>query len=273
MMECFECGISGDKAVLFDAISDKGIVKVCEKCSFEGDIPIIRKPSIFKLKESERKQTVYERLSHVAGINKEKVLENKELKKQERSLREIIDRSFESQFKEAESYNNLVNNFHWIIMRARRLKKLTQEQLANAIGEPGTAIKMAEKGVLPENYLSLIKKLEDDLGVKLIKRDFVPEKKEKPRELVVDAELLGKPQNIFEEETAKSLTISDLKEMKERRESKILEKSFEEDYVLNEDVTGENEEKPEFVEKKQDKEDSKQDLSKEDIDKILFGRK
>ena len=187
-------------------------------------------------------------------------------------MREIVDRSFESQFKEAKSYNNLVSNFHWIIMRVRRLKKLTQEQLASAIGEPETAIKMAEKGILSENYLFFIKKLEDYLGVKLIKRDFFPEKKEKPKELVVDAELLGKPQNFFEEKIAKSLTISDLKEMKERHESKILEENFEEDYLFNEDTTEENDEKPEFV-KKQDKEDSEQDLSEEDIDRILFGRK
>ena len=172
MIECFECGISGDKAVLFDAISERGIIKICEKCASEEDIPIIRKPSVFQLKESERKQTVYERLSRVAGINKEKVPEDKELKKQERSLRDIIDRSFKSQFKEAKSYDNLVDNFHWIIMRVRRLRKLTQEQLASAIAESETAIKMVEKGILPENYLFLIKKLEDYLGVKLIKKEF-----------------------------------------------------------------------------------------------------
>ena len=30
---------------------------------------------------------------------------------------------------------DLVDNFHWIIMRARRMKKLTQAQFAKEIGE------------------------------------------------------------------------------------------------------------------------------------------
>ena len=173
MIECFECGISGDKAILFDAISEKGIVKICEKCASEEDIPIIRKPTDFQFKESEKKQTVYERLSRVAGINTEKIPENKDLKKQEVSLRSIIDSNFESRFKEAKSYDDLISNFHWIIMRVRRLKKITQEQLASAIGESEAAIKKTEKGILPENYSLLINKLEDYLEIKLMKKDFV----------------------------------------------------------------------------------------------------
>lgn len=268
-MECFECGISGGKVVLFDAISDKGIVKICEKCASEQDIPIIRKPTDFQFKESEKKQTIYERLSRVAGIDTEKIPENKELNKQEVSLRSIIDKNFKSRFKEAKSYDDLISNFHWIIMRVRRLKKITQEQLASAIGEAETAIKMAEKGILPENYSLLVKKLEDYLEIKLMKRDF-SEKREKPIE-VVNSELLGKPQKIFGLEATKSLTISNLKEMKKRRESDILEETAEEDYILKEDITKENEDKPEFV-KKEDEEGSKQDLSEEDIDRILFGK-
>ena len=59
MDECFKCGITADKTLLMDAISNEGIVKICRKCSFDEDLPIIRKPSVINLKEPEKKETVY----------------------------------------------------------------------------------------------------------------------------------------------------------------------------------------------------------------------
>ena len=274
MIECFQCGISGNKVLLFDAICEKGIVKVCRKCSFQEDMPIIKRPTNFQLRESEKRQTVYDRLSRVAGLSTEKkVPENKELKRQETSLREIVDRNFEfkireSKIKETKIRDDLVDNFHWILMRVRRLRKITQEQLAGEIVESVVAIKMAEKGVVSDGY-ELIRKLENYLGIKLIKRDFL-EKEEKPRE-VVDAELLGKPEEIFKQDIARNLTISDLQEMKKKKEYKIFEMP-EDGLILNEDLI-DDEEKPEFVERGKDVDKKKEgDISKEDIDKILFGR-
>ncbi len=57
----------------------------------------------------------------------------------------------------------MVDNFHWIIMRARRARKLTQKQFAEAIEESEEAIKMAEKGVLAKNDLVLVNKIENHL--------------------------------------------------------------------------------------------------------------
>ena len=75
--------MSGNKARLFDAISGGGIVKVCEKCSLEEDMPVIKRPTTFQLKESEAKKTIYERLSYAAGIKKENKPDSELLKKQE----------------------------------------------------------------------------------------------------------------------------------------------------------------------------------------------
>lgn len=279
MNECFKCGILGDKALLMDAISDKGIVKICRKCSVDEDIPLIRKPSIMQLKEPEKKQTVYERLSKVAGI-KDNVPENRELKKQETSLKEIIDKRFKTRFKETKSHHDLIDNFHWVLMRVRRLRKITPEQLAEKINESPHAIKMAERGVLGEDYLKLIRKLEDYLNVKLIKEEFTPREK-KPIE-VVDSELLGKPEEIFEIETSRQLTISDLKKIKEKREAGIFEvelSPFEEELIFNESVK-DNDDSQEFVKRENslDEQDSnaevnsEEDLTKEEIDRILFGK-
>ncbi len=125
MDECFKCGISGDKAFLMEAITNEGIVKICRKCSFEEDIPTIRKPTVMQLREPEKRQTVYQRLSKVAGI-KDRPVENRELKKQETTLKEIVDERFKSRIKEKKSApEELIDNFHWVMMRVRRLKKIT----------------------------------------------------------------------------------------------------------------------------------------------------
>ncbi len=67
-MECFKCGISDQKAALYDVITREGLIKLCDSCSRREDSPIIRKPTVFQLKEIERKPTTYERLSKMAGL-------------------------------------------------------------------------------------------------------------------------------------------------------------------------------------------------------------
>ena len=56
-MECFKCGISDQKAALYDVITREGLIKLCDSCSRREDSPIIRKPTVFQLKEIERKPT------------------------------------------------------------------------------------------------------------------------------------------------------------------------------------------------------------------------
>ena len=129
-MECSICGISGEKTRLLDVISPKGIVKICGACSKAEDMPILRRPTTFQLKESEKKQRIYPR-------EPEKEPEKTETEvKTEITLKEIADRNYERTIsQEKKPRPDLVDNFHWIIMRTRRLKKLTQEQLAEQLGE------------------------------------------------------------------------------------------------------------------------------------------
>ena len=86
MNNCFKCGISDEKSMLYDAISDEGIIKVCRKCSFEENLPLIKKineqekrdraiaeANSFelrkKLKQTPiRKTSVYNRLVSMSGI-------------------------------------------------------------------------------------------------------------------------------------------------------------------------------------------------------------
>jgi len=226
-MECSVCGISGEKVRLLDVISSKGIVKICEACSKAEDMPILRRPTTFQLKESEKKPPgIYDMLSSVRRQKKESLEEfgKKYEKTKTEQLKEIVDRNYEIVVSEEKKPRpNLVDNFHWIIMRTRRLKKLTQEQLAKEISESTAAIKMAEQGILPEDDYRLVNKLEGFLGINLVKdvsKTTPPSPEKSPAKIIR-----------FDTKTMQNLTISDLKRIKEQTEK--IGESLEENQEKN----------------------------------------
>ncbi len=222
MERCFNCGILETKALLFDVILSEGIEKICGKCSSEENIPIVKDRFSF---QNERRQTVYERLSKISGVNLKKKEDN-EIKKQETSLKNIVDSNFEEDFKnDLDSKKDLVDNFHWVVMRARRSKKLTQEQLAEAIREPVKLIKLIEKGFVPEKKENL-KKIEDFLGIRINKNN---EKTEEEVNLLDLSSKFDKNKEVekkeltdFDFRNVKNWTISDLQEMKKKRDEGVL---------------------------------------------------
>lgn len=244
-MECSKCGVSDEKEQLFDVISAEGIIKLCKRCSFEEQLPIINQSSMNKssssryndfkahrkqssdldknLAKEERGQTVYTRLSHMAGINPEEhkqrihssSLGKRELfPKQDSNFKKIADSTLNIHFsKTSQKTFGLINNFNWIIMRVRRLKHLTQKQLAEAISESEAMIKMAEQGRIPEGNFSFINKLENYLGINIVEKPDVINKNRWDTIQQSSEKKLG-----FDSATAKNITISDLQEMK--KESK-----------------------------------------------------
>lgn len=241
---CSICGISGKMRSVFEVISPKGLILACEKCAFEEGFPILKIPNKRVFEESEKRSRVSEVMARLSGV-KPRDQEKPELKRQEKNLREIVNRNYEEKIRSQDlslkSRPDLVDKFHWIIMRVRRVKGLTQKQLAEMIGESEAAIKMAEQGVVPGGY-GLMDKIERSLKVRLIKernlysssglsnsqtRSDTAELKEKIRPSV--AELKGKNQKIlsqtqktlsFDKQSLDSLTIADLQRMKKEREEK-----------------------------------------------------
>ena len=182
MEQCFKCGLGDDKALLYDVITHEGIQKVCRKCSHKEDSPLVKNQDSLELKEFERKQDIYERISRVSGIDNKKKLNQSNLviENQESSLRDLVEKNVNIGLsKEAKHRDDLVENFHWIIKRTRRIRHFTAKQLAEEIGEVEKTIALAEEGVVPEGY-ELIKKIERILGVRLIKEEEV-ESYESPR--------------------------------------------------------------------------------------------
>ena len=216
--ECFVCGVSSQRARLMDAISSKGIEKICEYCSAGGGIPVLRRPTTQQLKDSEKRPATFKEIF----IQNKIIKEDKEKGDSETTLRDIVDRNYIDRApKKMKLRPDLVDHFHWVIMRARRSKKLTHAQLAHEISESLAAIRMAEQGILPEDDYRLVNKLESFLGIKIVKDD-VPRPQSIPRE---SAKRLD-----FDPSSLKSLTIEDLKKMKEEREKRDVFNEGEEDF-------------------------------------------
>ncbi len=212
-MECSICGISDRKRHVFYAVSPKGIILVCDKCASEEGFPMLKKLKA-EPEDSAKGASVYERMKRLSGVAL-KEPEKPELEYQEKAIREVVNKNYEEKIRKQaitlKPRSDLIEHFDWIIMRVRRVKGLTQKQLAERIGESEAAIKMAEQGIVPEGY-KLLDKLQDFLKIKLIKeRKFYPSAEEKPtaaRMLSIDKKALN------------SLTIADLQRMKEEREAR-----------------------------------------------------
>ncbi|MFH1503722.1 MAG: hypothetical protein ABIE36_03635 [Candidatus Diapherotrites archaeon] len=276
MAECFRCGISDERELLFDAISNKGVIKICKKCNEEEEFPLIERDYPNK---PEKTKTVYERLSLMAHLDAEKhrnrIKEREELlrrQKQDKTLRDIVDENFNNRVAiKSKPRIDLVENFHWILMRSRRGKKITQKQLAENIGESELAIKMAEEGFMTDNSDTLVKKLENYFKIKLFREDFPSSLNpsafaktgikeihdlEDPLKQKIKEDF-GKEAS-FDSNTAKILTISDLQEIKKKKEAEgtgifsFLRRSKKE------------KEKTENL-------DNKRELSNDEANEILFG--
>lgn len=260
---CFRCNRSEEEARLFDGIYINESVKVCEKCSLLSGIPIIKLPNTSQLKDSERREEVFNRLKRMAGIRKEK--KEMSLLDELRILQERpeLERPNEKPL-------NLVENFNWVIQRSRRLRKLTQKQVAEEIQESEVAINLIEHNRLPENAMNILRKLEQYFHVRLInsdrervkrdiKADWVIEKretqskseeedyeetmKEEEKEDLLKEAIRTEPSKIrkyeevdktplkildFKKEKLNKVTIADLKEMQKKIEEDFPRKTVEE---------------------------------------------
>jgi ribosome-binding protein aMBF1 (putative translation factor) len=206
MNSCFRCGASEEDKKLYNAISGKGIVKICEDCASIERFPIITKP-VEKINESEKQKSVRERL---IGMNKRFNYGK------EPNLRDLI----EQKFKERTTLSNpdLVDNFHWAIQKIRRTRKISREQLAKAINEPEASIKVLEQGFLPDNNYQVLTKVENYFGVSFRKKaSGFPDTDSK--KFVLDNSLIEEPKHLgFDFNTTQKLKIGDLKEMKKKQE-------------------------------------------------------
>ncbi len=243
MERCYKCGSAQN---LRDAISEKEIVKICETCQFRENLPLIKKPGIDAF-GNDQPLSVQERLAKMSGVpvnpraKREKMLaerkrreeEFKARKKQDEELRKVADKSFRNKIEssnpeaDASGSSGMIRNFHWVIMRARRARHLTQRSLADMIHEPTAAIEMAEKGILPREHEALVKKIQQALKIQITKIPYDTYTKLPEKSAETTSEASGEnPEtedlNLGEKE--KRWTIGDLLRIKKRVKVKDREK-------------------------------------------------
>lgn len=164
MERCIRCRVGGNEKRLFDAVYCGMMSSICERCAIIENVPVIKKPDISQLRESEKITGVYDRMKRMSGIKEERKEETFFLEDRLNELKKNPELELPEKNK-----LNLVEHFHWEIMKNRRRKGLSKEHLAEAIGESESAIEMIEKARLPENAESIIRKLEQFFQVRLRK--------------------------------------------------------------------------------------------------------
>jgi len=157
-MVCVKCGAREGEAELFDAIASDKIVKICQKCNIHEQLPILRRP---KQPEQAQQQKL--------------VAPKRFMGRSDISLRDLVDKTYKHQgAKSSLGREDLIHNFHWVIMRARRARGVSATKFAQDIGESVQTIELAERGYLPENDIAFLRKVENALRVKLINKSEEP---------------------------------------------------------------------------------------------------
>ncbi|MDA3837164.1 MAG: hypothetical protein PF542_06095 [Nanoarchaeota archaeon] len=169
MTSCFHCGNS-EKSELLETIYKTGVVSVCKNCYPKFRLPIIEK-KIVDWAEVERKGSVRERLTDMAHVNvNKKVSVEKKKNPEDMTLRDIVEQNFEkNKVVASEVPTDLVDNYNWVIMRKRRALQISSKELAEKLREPELIVSALEKGVLPRDYTTLVRKVEAVLSVRLFK--------------------------------------------------------------------------------------------------------
>jgi ribosome-binding protein aMBF1 (putative translation factor) len=170
---CAMCNAYGD---LVDAVGQEELIKVCSECARKNNLPVIHRATD---EEMSKVHNYYRRnfnknadLAATQALTAKKSPEDREL---ENVLKKNIQKG---------DYPELIDNFHWHIQHARRLKKLSQKQLAEAIAEKEIMIDLAEQGKLADNREAFVTKLEQYLRVQLRKEPL--KKPEVPQPLSED---------------------------------------------------------------------------------------
>ncbi len=265
MKECYMCGITEEKALLYEGIDKKhGFVNICRKCYFKNEIPLIERKTAPS--GEEKRETVRERLSKMAHVNIAKKEERKITPNfEDVRLKDLVEKNFKNEISiEPKSPTDLVDNFHWIIMRKRRSLKISKEKLSEDIKEPLIAVESLEKGILPRDYKNLVKKMENYLRIKILK----------DRELD-HADILN------ESKMPSGILIEDVKNKMQRDKEKYIDASNLNLEKINEiygvpEKTGKNElmSKDQLRQKDETKKinPKKDDLSDKDISNLIWGK-
>lgn len=161
-MRCSVCKKTSEEVKLFSGIMDSDMVMICEDCAEDNKVPIIRKPSNSQLNKADKRYSVRERMEIMSGVR-----DKTEISDDQMVLQGNLARLRSPPKKQLNE--NILNDYSWTIAMARRRKKMTTSYVASKIGVEPKIIQEIERGILPENLIPIFKKLEEFLGIKLLR--------------------------------------------------------------------------------------------------------
>lgn len=168
MKICSFCNAPSDEVEILEGIGEEGIITVCMKCSEEYNVPLLKKPSIGRLKEADRHVSVRERMERISGYADTK--KRTELSLDQENAQRSLGRLRAPPKKQ--SHELLVDNYDWNLKMGRRRKKLTFSQLSEETGVFVEDLQKFERGIIPSNdkLEEIALKLEKSLDVTLLRK-------------------------------------------------------------------------------------------------------
>ena len=214
------CSICGDSGNLSTVINGKEIALACNRCIADEELIIIKKPTDEQLEYASKPYSVKETLARVMGTNKPEIqapAPKLSLKTKQYCI---------SPYKKVDLPINVIDNFNWSIMMARRQRKMSQQKLAESIRESLETIKMIESGCVTEDSDRVINKIENFFRINL--RKEAPKIEEKAGKITINRD------------NVKTLTVGDL--IKVRKEIEDKKTRPEEPEVIEEQELASSEE-------------------------------
>jgi len=260
MVNCSICGKGSGEVLLFNGIFEGKLVKICRNCSAMSDAVIINKPTDEQLQELDRKRSVKEVMQDLSSpgrkiATKDNIIAHKDLAR----LR------FPTAKQESQ---DLVSNYDWVLKQARRHRKLSTAQVAEATGLNKAKIEELENGQITPGFEKTAIALEDLYDVKVLldrENSNFPKNQEdfqkKEKEILAGVEEKMKKHRFLIENRNKN------QELGEQAETKF------EQIDIDEIIKDKEAHKKQFQEESLDEkiEQGKFDFSdKEDLDKITI---
>ena len=267
-MRCKFCKKESEETHLFEGIFAHEMIRVCGPCAEMEGIPIMKKPSTEQLDRAETSYTVRERMEKISGMHE------RNAKKDE--LRMQGDIAKLKMPPKRQYHEDLLDDYSWTLNLARRRAKMSLKQLAEEVHVSEYTLQEIEKGQIPKDFEEIFLKLEAFLKIKLLKNHkpmitFTQKKddeqeilrnvrekmqnqpdKDSPEEVEHREELLerkkeklaklnsekNKFSNEKDQKDLENITLSDLVELKRKREQKESEhkKRIQTDAMIGDDI-------------------------------------
>lgn len=160
---CERCSVKSDVIRLFDVIYEGKASLLCERCAIIENISIIKKPEQQAINQAEQPLSVYDRMKKLSGIldQKKQITDHREERLKQLNENPYLEMPYEEP-------PEMIEYFHWEVMKQRRRKGLTIERLAEITRVPVEDIELLEKAKIPRNIES-IRQLERFFNIRLMK--------------------------------------------------------------------------------------------------------